>query len=66
MEKLEWIALGSQWLGVIGKHCALDFNLRVPLHKGCIFHTSWVFINLLSNPAALLCSQNISKTNMSG
>ena len=55
------------WLSdVIGKHYALDFNLWVPLHEGCIFHTSEVFINLLFNPAALLCSQNISKTNMSG
>lgn len=66
MEKLESMALGSQPLGAVGKHRALDFNLRVPLYKGCIFHTSRVFINLLSDPAALLCSQNISKTNMSG
>lgn len=66
MEKFESMALGSQPLGVKGKHCALDFNLRVPLYKGCISHTSRVFINLLSDPAALLCSQNISKTNMSG
>jgi hypothetical protein len=66
MEKLESMALGPRPLDVTGKHCAPDLNLQVPLHVGCIFHTSWVFINLLFNPAALLCSQNISKTNMSG
>lgn len=50
----------------IGKQNALDFNLWVPLHMWCIFHTSWGFINLLYKAPELRYQQNRRKTNMSG